>query len=304
MGDGVNPEQVGTKLWRTVKKTVYLYGHHDTGHRAAALAFYTLLSIFPLILLLTALVGRWLATPEAPTTVFLLLQRVIPIVPDVFEENIRYVLTLRGTINWVAGISLAWSSSSLFAAIITSVDRVWNQRSGRTFWEHRLLALGLVIAVILLFLVSLLASALLAQIPRLIVMLVPIQPEILQSGWRYGPHILSFALDMLLYALLYRFLPSRYPPWCAVWPGAVVAGLGWNGLKYGFGWYLAHFARYGLVYGTLATLIAFLFWVYFSGLVLLVGAEFGAAWEEVWCGGESAGGELGPPARESVPCAQ
>ncbi len=287
MDNGVNAQQLGHHLWHTVKKTVQLYGYYDTGMRAAAIAFYALLSVFPLLLLLTALVGRNLSTSEAPTAVFLLLQRVIPVVPDQLEQNIRYVISLRGTINWVAGISLAWSSSSLFSAIITSVDRVWNQAGGRKFWEHRLLALGLVVAVVLLFLVSLLASAIMAQIPRLVVMLIPIQPEVLQSSWRYGPPVISFALDMLLYALLYRFLPSRYPPWCAVWPGAVVAGLGWNGLKYGFGWYLAHFARYGLVYGTLATLIAFLFWVYFSGVVLLIGAEFGVAWEEVWCEGES-----------------
>ncbi len=284
MGNGVNGKGMWSNFRRTVQVTVLAYGHYDTGMRAAALAFYALLSIFPLILLLTSLIGRWLSTTEAPTAVFLLLQRVVPIVPEQLEQNIRYVLALRGTINWVAGISLAWSSSSLFAAIITSVDRVWNQARGRTFWEHRLLALGLVIAVVILFLVSLLASVLMVFLPRLLVMLIPIRPEVIQSSWQYGPPLFSLALDMLLYALLYRFLPARYPPWCAVWPGAVVAGIGWNGLKYGFGWYLARFARYGLVYGTLATLIAFLFWVYFSGVVLLVGAEFGAAWEKVWCG--------------------
>ncbi len=269
-------------LWRTIRLTVDLYGQYDTGARAAAIAFYALLSVFPLLLFLVGILGRWLTTAEAEAVILGVLGRVAPIVPDVLRANLAHVLALRGPINLVAAVTLAWSASSLFAAIIHALDRVWNERGGRAFWEHRLLSVALVVVVTVLFLVSVLLGTVMAFVPRLIVFLLPIRPEMVQRGWQFIPTLITFGLDVSLYALLYRFLPSRYPPWPAVWAGAVVAAVGEHLVRIGFGLYLTYFARYGLVYGTLATLVAFLFWVYLSGVVLLVGAEFGVAWEKVW----------------------
>ncbi len=281
MGSGVNGHTF-RRIWRVLRQTIALYGRYDTSTRAAALAYYSLLSIFPLLLLLISLIGRWLSSASAQQVVFALVQQVIPIVPELISENVEWVLARRGSVNVVAGVSLAWSASSLFAAIIHSLDRVWSGEPGRTFWEHRLLSIGLVGAVVILFIFSSVLTAVLSLVPRLITMLVPIRADLVWRGWRYAPALVSLGMDVFLYAMLYRFLPSRFPPWPAVWAGAVVAGIGWNAMKVAFAWYLGHFARYGLVYGTLATLVAFLFWVYLSGVVLLVGAEFGAAWAQVW----------------------
>ncbi len=278
-------------LWRTVRLTASLYARYDTGARAAAIAFYTLLSVFPLLLFLIGVLGRWLTTAEAQALILGMLGQVVPVVPDVVTQNLARVLAMRGPLNVVAGVALAWSASSLFAAIIHALDRVWNEKGGRAFWEHRLLSFTLVLVVTILFVFSLLLSAVFAFLPRLIVFLLPIRPEVVQRGWHYVPTLLTFGLDVSLYAALYRFLPSRYPPWPAVWAGAVVAAVGEHLVRIGFGWYLAYFARYGLVYGTLATLVAFLFWVYLSGLVLLVGAEFGVAWEHVWLNSNTSEGE-------------
>ncbi len=269
-------------LWRTVRLTVALYGQYDTGSRAAAIAFYALLSIFPLLLFLIGVLAQWLTTAQAEALILDMLARVAPVVPDVLQANLARVLAARGPINLVAGVTLAWSASSLFAAIIHALDRVWNQRGGRAFWEHRLLSVALVVIVTLLFVFSLVLATALALIPRLLVFLLPIRPEVVERGWQFAPTLITFGLDVSLYAMLYRFLPSRSPPWPAVWAGAVVAALGEHLVRIGFGLYLTYFARYGLVYGTLATLVAFLFWVYLNGLVLLVGAEFGVAWERVW----------------------
>lgn len=274
--------RVVVSLWRTIRLTVSLYARYDTGARAAAIAFYALLSVFPLLLFLVGILARWLTTAEAQALILGVLGRLVPVVPEIVTQNLSRVLAMRGPINLVAGVTLAWSASSLFAAVIHALDRVWNEQGGRAFWEHRLLSVALVIVVTILFVFSLLLGAVFTLLPRLIVFLLPIRPEVVERSWQYVPTLLTFGLDMSLYAALYRFLPSRYPPWPAVWAGAVVAAVGEHLVRIGFGWYLAYFARYGLVYGTLATLVAFLFWVYLSGVVLLVGAEFGVAWERVW----------------------
>ena len=269
-------------LWRTVRLTVDLYARYDTGARAAAIAFYALLSVFPLLLFLVGILGRWLSTAEAEALIRGALGRMAPVVPEALWANLERALALRGPINVVAALTLAWSASSLFAAVIHALDRVWNERGGRAFWEHRLLSVALVVVVTLLFVFSLILGTVMAFLPRLIVFLLPIRPEVVERGWQFVPTLITFGLDVSLYALLYRFLPARYPPWPAVWAGAVVAAVGEHLVRIGFGLYLTYFARYGLVYGTLATLVAFLLWVYLSGLVLLIGAEFGVAWERIW----------------------
>ncbi len=273
--------EIARRLWRVLRRTVELYGEFETGQRAAALAYYGLLSIFPLLLLLVTLLSRWVTTAIAQQTVLTLLQGISPFVPDIIVENIEYVVAARGPLNLVAAVGLTWSASGLFAAITHALDRIWNPKGGRTFWEHRLISLLLVTGVILLFAFSILVSAVLSLLPRVILLLLPVEQAWVLRGWHYIPPLISLGVDVFLYAMLYRFLPTRRPPWAAVWSGAVVAGIGWNAAKWGFGWYLRRFARYGLVYGTLATLVAFLFWIYLSGLVLLVGAEWGAAWAEI-----------------------
>ncbi len=281
MGGGVT-RRAWLNLWQTVRLTVDLYARFDTSARAAAIAFYALLSLFPLLLFLTGILGHWLSSEETQALIFGMLGRFAPIVPELLIENLRGVLAMRGPLNWVAGLTLLWSASSLFAAIVHALDRVWGEEGGRQFWEHRLLSMVLVILTTVLFVLFLLISAFLALVPRLIILLLPVDPGILQRSWHLAIIAITFSLDVALYAALYHFLPTRYPPWPAVWAGAIVAAAGEHLVRIGFGWYLAYFARYGLVYGALASLVAFLIWVYLSATVLLLGAEFGVAWERVW----------------------
>ncbi|NPA90349.1 MAG: YihY/virulence factor BrkB family protein [Chloroflexi bacterium] len=284
MANGVKRQTWGSilrRLGRTLRMTITLYSTLETGQRAAALAYYSLLSLFPLLLLLVSFLSRWVTTATAQQTVLTLLRTISPLVPDLVVENIEYVVAARGSLNAIAAVGLIWSASGLFAAIIQSLDRVWGGEAGRAFWEHRLISLLLVTGVLLLFIISIIVGSILSILPQVIAFLLPLDHVWLLRWWQYVPTLVSLGMDVFLYALLYRYLPHRRPPWPAVWAGAVVAGLGWNGAKVGFALYLRHFARYGLVYGTLATLVAFLFWIYLSGLVLLIGAEFGFAWERV-----------------------
>ena len=89
-----------------------------------------------------------------------------------------------------------------------------------------------------------------------------------------------FATTMLLFAALYRFVPRASLRWSQVWPGAIVGGIGWEAIKKGFVWYAASVANWGAMYGPIAGVIALLFWLYLSFQVLLLGAEFAAAYSQ------------------------
>ena len=86
----------------------------------------------------------------------------------------------------------------------------------------------------------------------------------------------------MLFALVYRYVPHTRLTWGDVWPGAGLAAVLFEASKNLFAWYLASFANYSLVYGSLATVIVFLLWTYISALVLLVGAEFAAVYTRLF----------------------
>ena len=78
----------------------------------------------------------------------------------------------------------------------------------------------------------------------------------------------------------YKFLPNRQLSWTDVLPGALVAAMAWEVLRRLFGWYLEHIARYHMVYGSLGGIVGFLFWIYISATIFLIGVEVARALSE------------------------
>jgi YihY family inner membrane protein len=95
-----------------------------------------------------------------------------------------------------------------------------------------------------------------------------------------GSIFLPLGLNMVIFALLFRFVPSRRVHWDAVWPAAIFGGVGWELAKSAFGWYLLNVANYQFVYGTLSTGIVLLFWAYVIASIFLLSAEFCAQLNE------------------------
>jgi membrane protein len=97
-------------------------------------------------------------------------------------------------------------------------------------------------------------------------------------------------LSIAAFILIYRTMPRAAVDWQDVWPGGLAAGIVWEVAKQLFAWYLGNFARYGLVYGSVGAIIAFLFWCYLSAMILLLGAELTAEysrWRRAGCPVES-----------------
>jgi membrane protein len=105
---------------------------------------------------------------------------------------------------------------------------------------------------------------------RLLMALVLDRPSIWLT---VGVYFLPLGLNMLIFALLFRFVPARSVHWDAVWPAAIVGALGWEIAKSGFGWYLTAVANVQFVYGSIATAIVLLFWAYVIAAIFLFSAE-------------------------------
>ncbi len=238
---------------------------------AAAIAYYALFSFFPVVLLMITVSSFFFSSATAQKEVIAWAERYIPASGDLIRANFGQILRVRGTVSLLAILSLLWSGSGVFSALDRAVNRAWDVSELRPFWQQKLLAFGMIVGAGGLLLVSIVSTTFFSVIRRLRLPL---------TGWQlFGnllPTLLPVALTILIFLLLYKILPNTTVRWSDVWLGALLTGLGWELAKYLFTWYLTNFASYNLVYGSVALLIAFLAWSYYTGVILILGAEFTA----------------------------
>jgi membrane protein len=244
---------------------------------AAAIAYYALFSFFPVVLLMITVSSFFFSSATAQKGVIAWAERYIPASGDLVRANIGQILRVRGTVSIAALLGLLWSASGVFTALDRVINRAWDVSELRPFWQQKLLAFSMIVGAGSLLLISIISTTFFNVIRRL---RVPLMGWPLLGKWLMFTNLLSTFLPVLLtisiFFLLYKILPNTSVRWSDVWLGALLAGLGWELAKYLFTWYLTNFASYNLVYGSVALLIAFLAWSYYTGVILILGAEFTA----------------------------
>jgi membrane protein len=262
--------------WLTIKRsliTIYndVYDEHLFVF-AAGLSYYFVLSLFPLLVSLAALLG-YVPIPHLFENLLSLMARVVPgdgmslvrnIVSDVGHKHTHFL-----TLGLVFTI---WTASSGFAAIIDGLDLVYRVRETRPVWKTRPLALGL----------TLLAGSLLVVAVGLMVEGTyhgtwftgefDLCPAVL-GAWRNLRWGIVAAFAVLALELLYHFGPNVKQRFRDSLTGAIVAVAAWIGLSYLLGIYFRHFESLDKTYGPLGAAIGLYVWFYLSGLAVLLGGE-------------------------------
>ena len=257
------------------------FGHHECAQRSAALAYYALFSLFPLLLLAISTIGFMLeaGVPLAVDAQSLVLQaseQALPQATELVEQIIVTTRQTRGGTGIIGLIVLIWSASHFYTHLRLSLNVIWD-----TGLPHgiigavrlRATALAMVLSTSFLLVLLVVSDALLAIIARYVTLL-PWSDTV----WLLGRPLLITGLTATLFALLYRILPSASVRLVDVWPGAIVAAVGWELLKWGFVWYATSFADWTRLYGPIAGVIGLLLWLYLSAQLVLFGAEFSASY--------------------------
>jgi membrane protein len=260
------------------------FGIHECAQRSAALAYYALFSIFPLLLLTISILGFMLeagvpVAVDAQTLVFDAVDRTLPQAKELVEQIVLTTRRNRGGLGFVGLIVLAWSASNMFTHARLALNTIWNtglpQGIGGVM-RLRLVGLGMAIGVGILLLLATLSDTILTLVAQFITHL-PWSDTL----WFLGRPLLLASMTVVLFAALYRFLPRAPLGWADVWPGAIVGGVGWEVLKRGFVWYTTSIANWTAIYGPITGVIGLLLWLYLSAQVLLFGAEFAAAYRRL-----------------------
>jgi len=251
-----------------------------SSRQSAALAFYSLFSVFPLTLLLAVLIGGLLEPAVAQEQIanglsFFLPENTVSYVQDVLGESLQQ----SSSFGIVAIAAITWSSLGLFSNITASLDEIFAVPEGRSIWGLRFLAVLMSITLVILVIASFLTSGVLQLVSILL-----LEPSLWVT---IGILFLPFGLDVVIFSMLFRFVPARYVHWDAVLPAAMFGAIGWELAKAGFGYYLSGLANFQFIYGSIATGIVLLFWANLIAAIFLFSAELCARLNEWIIGQET-----------------
>jgi membrane protein len=252
-----------------IARTAEESGNHDAGQRAAGVAYYAIISIFPLLLGLIAVFGFFLPSLNLQDQLLIFVGNNIPGATDILKDNIANVIKLRGVMSILSIVILFWSASALFSSISLAINRAWNVIRHRNFFIRKASELGMVFGTGILFLLSLGASSIITimhgvlNLPTTSLVMVYVSTK-----------LAAFLLIFLVFLLLYKFIPNTKTYWRGVWPGALLVALLFELARTLFIFYLDNIANYQLIYGSITSIIVLLVWIYYSSLIMILGAEF------------------------------
>ncbi len=247
---------------------------HQGNANAAAVAYYTLFSVFPLTLLLIALGSFFLDPQQAQEAALAAVGAILPGAVDLVQTNIQQVLESRGTAGVIGIVGFIWAASGVFGSLSRAINQAWDVDHPRSPWAERALAAGMVMLIALLFGLSLLSTAAFELVTRLSSVLLGESQVSPGATVNLLSRLLPYLFTALLFSILYGILPHARVAWAEVLPAALMAGFTWEVAKIGFAFYLSTFAIYNLVYGSLGAVIGLLVWSYLGAVIILLGAEF------------------------------
>ncbi|MGI8955546.1 MAG: YihY/virulence factor BrkB family protein [Chthoniobacterales bacterium] len=266
------------EAWMLLRNAGTEWWNDNTFRLAAALAFYTIFSVAPVLLIAVGGASLFFARETAINRVVNELQRLLG---EQGASAIRTVLESSAGIGkgaWAITIGIVMlilGASVVFAELQSALNAIWNVqvqvRRGLVldYIVDRLRSFSIALGVGFLLLVSLVLSAALSALQDYMTNWMPSFPWL----WQAGNIVISLIVVAILFAMIYKYLPDVEIGWRDVWIGAVVTSLLFNGGKYLISVYLGH-AAIGSAFGAAGSFAVLLVWIYYSALISFFGAEF------------------------------
>jgi membrane protein len=265
---------IGLSFWRAFEG----FSNRDNLTYAASIAYYALLSLFPIFLLALSLLGRSTADVDNRNEVLTFVLRYFPAQFDFITTQLDAFRGDSVTIGVAGTIALLWGALGVFGAITTAVNYAWGVGQPRSFWGHKLVSfLMLLVAGLILLVALLLISASQVVGASWFAEVLAVFPWLGVMRSLTIRHATT-GLFILVVAMIYYFVPNTKVRLRDVWIGAFITGFLWKGAFEAFAWYMRDMTRFTFVNGSIAAVVVFLVWVYLQAVILLYGAEFTAAY--------------------------
>jgi membrane protein len=244
---------------------------------SASIAYYLLLSIFPLMLLMLSLSSIYIRHYELSGRLAIVLDSYLPMKPDFIMRNLVSISQSFGRVSAISALLLWWSSSGVFLPLEKALNRAWNVQKGRPWWRRHLLALEMTLIVTsLIFITSALVG--INQNAHRWTRLKALHPASgpLDVGYHVLVALLTFGTTVAMFVVLFERLPNRAMKFRQVIPSALLTALFWEAARSLFTLLLPYF-NYRHVYGSIGVVVALMTWAYASSAVTLFGAQVSRA---------------------------
>ena len=251
-------------------------GEDELSTRSAALSYYFVGALFPMLLFLLSLLGIFAgAGTQFRDTIIGGLARVVPgSASQLIERVLNQVIRSSSGIKLAAGIVGAlWAASGGVAAVVTSLNKIYRTAETRPWWKQKLTVIGLTLALAALIIVALILVLYGGKIGEFLANQVGLGSAF-SFAWKILHWPVAFAAMFLSYSIMYYFGPDVVERrWHWVTPGAVAGVALWLVASLGFRVYLRFFDSYSATYGSVGAVIILLLWLYITGFAILVGGE-------------------------------
>lgn len=245
----------------------------DVPSLSAELAYFFLLSLFPLLIFLVTLL------PYLPITEDQLLRFFEVYAPesamDLITERINDVLQKDGKLLSFGIIATLWSASNGINAIVKAFNKAYDVKETRSFIVARGMAVVLTLAMIFVFVVAILLPVLGQQIGVFLFSYLGLSEQFI-TIWNLLRWPVSVAILFIVFIGLYWIAPNKKFRCKSALPGAVFATVGWIAASLGFSYYVGNFGNYTATYGSIGAIIVLMLWFYITGFIIIIGGEINA----------------------------
>ncbi len=257
---------------RALRGATIDFFHHGCGTLAASLAFFTLLSLFPMVFLLLNAVGFFFSQDRiGHEHLITFIQGFLPNIGANLVEELERVAREQ-VVQWIVLLTFGWFATLVFYEVEYAVQVVFRSTNKRNPLISTLRSVVLLVLAGILLLLSVLVT----QIINLVVSLAPQigdLPVVLGAASQFLlAYLLPFVLLLTAVTCLYKYLPHRRPSWQDAFIGGLFLALLWELAKHLFSTYVQNLSVYGRMYGSLLAVVLFLLWIYYSAALFLFGA--------------------------------
>jgi len=270
----------GFHLVPFVKEVFHQFGADNASLMAAALSFFTLVSLVPILLVGVALLGYFISSGEAQRRVIDLASNFMPALTasSSLKKGLSDFLTSlitgpKATIGIIGLLGLIWSASALFLNLEVALNALLGVTHRRGFIQARLVALGTMLLLAVLLLGSVVITSVMSVIKGYHIPIGNFSPGDLPFVFDFLGFLIPVILSFAMFYAIYKIVPNATIETKAALIAAAFAAVCFEIAKHGFGWYAGNFGNFNKVYGTLGIIVFLVTWTLYSYMIVLIGAE-------------------------------
>jgi len=267
---GITPWQLGKRVYEEIWEDEVLT-------RSAALSFYFVAALVPMLFFVITVLGFFAQSHNLESSLFNYAGRFLP--PDAFtllQKTLKEIARNATGLKLATGLVLAlWSGSGGLSSVMDALNRCYHVKDGRAYWKQKLISIWLTIAIAALTIIALVIVLYGGGIAQFAGAHTGLS-TITVLAWRVVQWPLAVFFVVWAFALMYYFGPDTEQQWSWITPGSLFGVLLWIGASVGFRVYLHFSNSYSKTYGSLGAVIILLYWLFITGLAILIGGEINA----------------------------